>query len=45
MNLFYRLELGQDRLLKVLVNKARFWNIVGNLACNAYDVRDLQGMA
>ena len=45
MSLFYRMELGQDKYLKQSVNKARFWNIVGNLACNAYDVRDLQGMA
>ena len=29
VNLFYRMELGQDRLLKVLVNKARFWKYRG----------------
>ena len=42
INLLLRTELGQDRLL---VNKARFWNIVGNFARVACDVGDLQGMA
>lgn len=39
---YLRRELGQDRLL---VNKARFWNIVGKFARFKYDVGDLQGMA